>query len=428
MTRLTRLALVWLLLAAALLAASSCDGGGSGVTPSPTVTIGPPTSQGFLAVANFSNAGPGTVPEADARLTVYDVATAHSTDLGTVNSSCFSWSPDGRHLAFGGSRGLALATFPGGAVTPIDGLPAAATFNCPGGWAPSGGRFTFATSTGDGNSLWVTDVAAGNAHELVAATATGPIGSSGLWLDDDHVLATTQGVDDRGRILIVNSWTGAVEKTYDPGGLVSGVSVRGDGVVAVGVSSGTRSASGNRVVILDPRMQELAKLIDGATGPAWSPAGSHLLAFHASYGEGPNQLLLFRADGSSPQQLLAEGTATGVGSWSVDGSRLIVASLDADGHSMTVDTYRWDSKNDQGERIGRVALPTSYPAALGLVNPEYFGHVASPSGDHLAVMSPTGASRGRFNETKLLIADLASGELRALGEVGVFAGVAWSPR
>ncbi len=440
MTGRSHLKLTPIFLTLALMAAS-CDGAKGGATPSATPAVtstATPTatatatpslqSKGFLAVANFSQAGPDAEPEVDARLTVYDVETGHGTDLGDVNSSCFSWSPDGRQLALGGSQGLAVATFPSGTVGAIDGLPAGTTLNCPGGWAPSGGRFTFAMSTDKGNSLWVADVAASAVYELVAASDNEQIATAGLWLDDNRVLAITQGVGDRGRILIVNGRTRAVEETYEPGGLLSGVSVRSDGLVAVGVSSGMRSAEGNRVVVLNPDTQDGTQLIDGAIAPMWSPEGSHVLAFEASYGKGPNVLTLFRADGSSPQPLLPEGAATGMGSWAIDASRLVVASVDANERDMRVTTYRWEGTNGLGERISEVALPESYPAAFGLVNPEYFGYLLSPAGDQLAVMSPTGKLSGNFNETKLFVADLVSGELRDTGEVGVFAGVAWSPR
>jgi hypothetical protein len=117
-----------------------------------------------------------------------------------------------------------------------------------------------------------------------------------------------------------------------------------------------------------------------------------------------------------------------MGSWTVDASRLVVASMDANQRDMTVTTYRWEGKNGLGARVGQVAIPGSYPAAFGLLNPEHFGNLLSPAGDQVAVMSPTGASSGNFQETKLQVADTVTGELRDTGEAGVFAGVAWSPR
>ncbi|MGE0601422.1 MAG: hypothetical protein AB7J35_18400 [Dehalococcoidia bacterium] len=427
MFRLTHRTLTSLLIILVLLA-MSCDGDEGGGTPSPSAFASPALqAQGLLAVANFSKAGPDAQREVDARLTVYDVGTGKAIDLGDVNSSCFSWSPDGKTLAFGGSQKLAVAMFPGGTVRAVDGLPSGTAVNCPGSWAPGGSRFTFVTSTGDGNSLWVADVATGGINRLVAATDTERVGSGGLWLDEDRVLVVMQATDDEGRIVIVDSRTGTVERTFEPNGFVSGISVRADGLIAVGASTGARVADANRVIVLDSQKDQTTPLLDGAIQPMWSPDGGHVLVFQPRYGDGSNLLILLQADCSSPQQLLMEGSATGMGSWATDASRLVIASMDANEHDMTVTTYRWDGKDGLGERLNQVTLKNSYPATFGLVGPQYFGYLLAPAGDHLAVMSPTGALEGNFNETKLFVADLASGELLDIGEVGVFSGVAWAP-
>lgn len=430
----------WLgpVLALPLLAVACGEGGRPAPPPPPSAEL-----EEVLAVANFSTAGPEAEPGVGARLKVIDSVTGQSTDLGDINSSCFSWSPDGHRLAYGGKEGLFVAAFPGGAVQEVAGLPPASKFNCPGAWSPDGNRFLFAAIPAgeEEPSLWLASPQGEAPRELVAATATEAIGN-GYWLTDGRrLLATTLGEGDVGRILIVNGETGAIEQTYAPGGMLLGVAVRNDDVIAAGVGLPTGSPGltpsakeeedevRHVVVTVDPKAGQMTQLIDGATMPEWSPDGRYLLALRpGSVGRGPIELVMMQADGTGEQSLLTEGAIGGMGAWTPDGAFLVVASWGATGKTTTVSTYNWSRPGGLGERVSTVEV-SGFPAAFGGVAPAALQDLLSPSGGHMAVMRETGvAPTGGWQPTELLIVDLRNGDVRETGEEGVLAGVAWSPR
>lgn len=429
----------WLcaVLALPLLVVACGEGGQPMPPPQPSTHL-----EGFLAVANFSTAGPGAEPGVGARLKVIDAVTGQSTDLGDINSSCFSWSLDGRRLAYGGKEGLFVVTFPGGAVQEVAGLPPGSQFNCPRAWSPDANRFLFlAIPAGEEEpSLWLASPQGEAPRKVVAATATESIGN-GYWLSDGRrLLATTLGEGDVGRILIVNGETGAIEQTYAPGGMLLGVAVRNDDVIAAGVGLPTGgpgltpSAKEEEdelryvVVTVDPKAGQMTQLIDGAIQPEWSPDGGYLLALRRKPAPGPNELVVMQADGTGEQSLLPEGAVSGMGAWTPDGAFLVVASISATGKTTTVSTYNWSRPGGLGERVSTVEV-SGFPAASGLLAPAALRDLLSPSGGHMAVMRETGvAPTGGWQPTELLIVDLRNGDVRETGEQGVLAGVAWSPR
>ncbi|HKA26291.1 MAG TPA: hypothetical protein VKD88_02895 [Gaiellaceae bacterium] len=303
-------------------------------TPLPTpkpVPLRPPPRNGEIAAVK-GNDLVALRPDGSGARTL----TACPGKVGDCNFGTFSWSPDGRMLAFlaghfGGAITLAnLSLYAVGAEGSLPRLLARCG-DCNGyqqlSWSPDGRRVLFSAD----NGLFIVNVSSGLLHRLDVppadrAAMDGPgVGTSGVWSPSGSRIAFaardglyTARRDGSGVARIV-SRSGLSDPKWSP----DGTKLAFDGA--------------DSIYVVDADGSHLKLLLDGSFGsgpgvPAWSPDGRRILYFYTpgSPNQFRGQVWSMGADGSDRVLLYNGDCCVGAWSppiWSPDGGQIAISGV-----------------------------------------------------------------------------------------------------